>query len=129
MIQHGNWRELPWASRLWFERILQRLGCAGWRGVSDQVRRLLAIAAVLDGASRAEAAQAVRARYPDHHYLLHFGPGSVVKISTVTLFDRSIDSRVSRLIRPASNGIEGVCFDDKEPRGKTRCRRRSEVHH
>ena len=23
MIQHGNWRELPWASRLWFERILQ----------------------------------------------------------------------------------------------------------
>ena len=29
MIQHGNWRELLWASRLWFERILQRLRCAG----------------------------------------------------------------------------------------------------
>src|SRR3974390_1901508 len=67
--------ELPWASRLRFEGILQRLTCAGSRGGgraggradaffrarrgkdSDQVRRLLAIAAVLDGASRAEAAK------------------------------------------------------------------------
>jgi transposase len=59
MIQHGNWWELPWASRLRFERILQRLRCAGWHGGkdSDQVRRLLAIAAVLDGTSRAEAAK------------------------------------------------------------------------
>jgi hypothetical protein len=35
MIQHGNWRKLPWASRLGFERILQRLKCAGWRGGLD----------------------------------------------------------------------------------------------
>src|SRR5262249_45394696 len=36
MIQHGNWRELPWANRLRFERILQRLRCAGSRNGEGQ---------------------------------------------------------------------------------------------
>ena len=59
MIQHGDWRELPWASRLRFERIsaVEVRGLARRAKDSDQVRRFLAIAAVIDGASPAVAAK------------------------------------------------------------------------
>jgi hypothetical protein len=60
MIQHGNWRELPWASPIAVRTdftALEVRRLARRAKDSDQVRRLLAVAAVLDGASRAEAAK------------------------------------------------------------------------
>jgi hypothetical protein len=57
MQNDSRWRTeggLPWGMPLRCGRTIQATNFVGWR--AGQARRLLAIAAVLDGASRAEAA-------------------------------------------------------------------------